>query len=121
MSAMLVTGVTVAAVLGILLILISGVLWGFALGAEAAIHQTNNLRRVAVCEGERGCEWSYNGGMGRTVRGRPVSSAGGNFRYYRPFERLPLLGRTRLGRLTYDLAEPLQPRGPLPARPPGDG
>ena len=117
----LVAGVSLAAGFGTLsAAFVGGLLWGFAFGAEAAVHQTKNLRRVAVCDGERGCEWSYHRGFG-AFAGEPVASLGGNYRYYLPFERLPLLGRTRLGKLRYDLAEPLPPWPPLPPRPPRDG
>ena len=78
----LAAGVSLTAGFGTLSAFVAGFLWGFTFGAEAAIHQTKDLRRVAECKGEGGCEWSYHRGFGpfagepSLLWGRPTATTG---------------------------------------------
>ena len=75
-------------------------LFGYCLGIEYALNSVANLRRVAECEGEEGCEWVFHSGMGQ-LGGERVASTQHGDRYARPFEGAPILGK-----ITYDLAHP---------------
>ena len=103
-----------AAAGGAIMALVGAFLWGFALGAKAALTNVNKMRGLAECKGVRGCEWVFP--SQHPLAGEPLPPEHGS-RYYRPFGRVPGVRRTPLGRLEYDLAEPLSPfnvHGQLP-------
>ncbi len=105
-----------AAAGGVIVALVGAFLWGFALGAKAALIDVNKMRRLAECKGGRGCEWVFP--PQHPLAGEPLPSDHGS-RYYRPFGRVPGVRRTPLGRLEYDLAERLSTFD-APGQLPGD-
>lgn len=86
-------------------------MWGYTWGIQYALNSITNLRRFAECTGEWGSEWVFHQHSGEPNAGRLVAETEDVRRYARPFEGVPALGR-----LEYDLAEPLPPINVTPRR-----
>lgn len=94
--------IAVAIVVGIgIPFLAAGILLGLARGIQGTLQGLENLRRVAECKGEFGCEWVYHSDS--ELAGQPLHREH-EFRYLRPFWQVPFLKRIK-----YDLVEQLPP------------
>lgn len=94
--------IIVAAVVGVgAPFLAAGILLGYTRGIQGILESIDNLRRVAECKGEFGCEWVYHSDS--ELAGQPFP-AEHEFGHYRPFWWVPFLNRIK-----YDLTERLPP------------